>query len=172
MPLAAGEDLGRARRLDDAIGRYIEYAKNSFPSHLSLEGCRLVLDCANGAAYKVAPTVFRELGAEVRLLSATPDGRNINADCGAVHPQAMCRETRRVGARLGIALDGDADRVIFSDERGQRVDGDQVLALVARSWAQAGRLKGKAIVATDMSNLGLEQYLDELGLALKRAPVG
>ena len=172
LSLAAGEHLGRARRLDDAIGRYIEYAKNSFPSHLSLEGCRLVLDCANGAAYKVAPTVFRELGAEVHLLSAAPDGRNINANCGAVYPEAMCRETRRVGARLGIALDGDADRVIFSDERGRRIDGDQVLALVARSWAQAGRLTGGAIVATDMSNLGLEHYLAELGLGLKRAPVG
>ena len=172
LPLAAGAQLGRARRLDDAIGRYIEYAKNSFPSHLSLEGCRIVLDCANGAAYKVAPTVFRELGAEVCLLSAEPNGRNINADCGAVFPEALCRATKRAGARLGIALDGDADRVIFSDERGRRIDGDQVLAMVARSWAQAGRLTGGALVATDMSNLGLENYLQEIGLGLHRAPVG
>ncbi|MGR4000343.1 MAG: phosphoglucosamine mutase [Alphaproteobacteria bacterium] len=170
--LAPPNSLGRARRLDDVIGRYIEFAKMSFPRGLRLDGYKLVVDCAHGAAYKVAPAVFRELGAKVTVIGDTPNGFNINKDCGAIHPQAMCRATRRAEARLGLALDGDADRVVFADERGRLISGDQVLALVARSWQQSERLRGGAVVGTVMSNLGLEQYLESIGLDFVRAQVG
>jgi phosphoglucosamine mutase len=169
---AQPEDLGRAQRLDDALGRYIEYAKASFPGHLRLDGLRIVIDCANGAAYKAAPTVLWELGAEVIPIATHPDGKNINADCGAVHPQAMQSQVVAHRADIGIALDGDADRVIIADEQGQIIDGDQILALIAENWAAQKRLRHQAVVATVMSNLGLEQYLSGIGLNLIRTQVG
>jgi phosphoglucosamine mutase len=171
-PLAGSEGLGRAKRLDDAGGRYIEFVKNSFPKGLTLEGLKIVIDCANGAAYRVAPTVLWELGAEVVSLAVEPDGTNINRGCGATAPSALCEAVLAHGADLGIALDGDADRLILADEKGQLLDGDQLMALVARSWAAAGRLSGGAVVATVMSNLGLERFLAGLGLVLHRTPVG
>ncbi len=173
-PLADSPSLGRARRLEreDAGGRYIEFVKNSFPKGLTLEGLKIVIDCANGAAYRVAPTVLWELGAEVIPLAIDPDGTNINRDCGATSPATMCEAVIAHGADLGIALDGDADRLILADEKGEILDGDQLMALVARSWAASGRLTGAAVVATVMSNLGLERFLAGLGLALHRTPVG
>ena len=170
--LAAPSLLGRARRLEDAAGRYIETAKASFPRGLTLDGVRIVIDCAHGAAYKVAPTVLRELGAEVVAIGVAPDGENINRDCGSTHPRHLAGEVLAHGADLGIALDGDADRVILCDERGQLIDGDQVLALIAESWAADGRLRGGGVVATVMSNLGLERLLESRGIALHRARVG
>ncbi len=170
--LAPAGDLGRASRLDDALGRYIEFVKSSFPRRLRLDGLKIVVDCANGAAYKVAPTVFYELGAEVVPVAVSPDGFNINKDCGATAPATMQEAVVQHGADLGIALDGDADRLILADQRGERIDGDQVMALVARSWHAGGRLANGGIVATVMSNLGLERYLNELGLGLERTPVG
>jgi phosphoglucosamine mutase len=173
-PLAESPSLGRARRLEreDAGGRYIEFVKNSFPKGLTLEGLKIVIDCANGAAYRVAPTVLWELGAEVIPVAVDPDGTNINRDCGATSPATMCEAVIAHGADLGIALDGDADRLILADEKGEILDGDQLMALVARSWAASGRLAGGAIVATVMSNLGLERFLTGLGLGLHRTPVG
>ncbi len=170
--LAEAAELGRARRLDDARGRYIEFVKNTFPKGLTLDGLKIVVDCAHGAAYRVAPTVLWELGAEVIPIGVEPDGLNINRDSGATAPAAMCRTVLEHGADLGIALDGDADRLILADEKGQVLDGDQLMALVARSWSAAGRLAGGAVVATVMSNLGLERFLDGLGLGLHRTPVG
>jgi phosphoglucosamine mutase len=170
--LAPPDRLGRARRLDDAPGRYIEFAKQTFPRRLRLDGLKIVVDCANGAAYKVAPTVLWELGAEVVPVAVEPDGFNINAKCGATAPTAMCEQVVAHGADLGIALDGDADRVLISDEAGRLIDGDQLMALVAGSWADAGRLKGGGVVATVMSNLGLERYLEARGLSLARTDVG
>lgn len=170
--LAKAEKLGRAKRLDDAQGRYIEFVKNTFPRGLRLDGYKIVVDCAHGAAYKVAPSVLWELGAEVVPIAVDPDGFNINEKCGATHTDAMREAVAAHGADLGIALDGDADRVIMADERGRAVDGDQLMALVARSWQKAGRLKGGGIVGTVMSNLGLERFLGGLGLALERAKVG
>ena len=165
-------DLGRAQRLDDALGRYIEYAKASFPAQLRLDGLRIVIDCANGAAYKAAPTVLWELGAEVIPVATTPDGKNINAACGAVHPQTMQSQVVAHQADIGIALDGDADRIMIADETGQLIDGDQILALIAHDWAKTGRVRDKAVVATVMSNLGLEKYLSGIGLELLRTKVG
>jgi phosphoglucosamine mutase len=170
--LAAPARLGRAVRLEDAAGRYIEVVKNSFPRGLRLDGLKIVVDCANGAAYRVAPTVLWELGAEVIAIGVAPDGFNINRECGSTVPGFLCGEVRRHGADLGLALDGDADRLIVSDERGQIVDGDQILALIARSWAESGRLAGAGVVATVMSNLGLERYLAGRGLTLHRTKVG
>jgi len=170
--LAPASELGRARRLDDALGRYIEFVKNTFPRHLRLDGLKVVVDCANGAAYKVAPTVLYELGAEVIPIAVEPDGFNINRDCGATAPTSMQEAVVKNGADLGMALDGDADRIILADEQGKLVDGDQLMALVAHSWLSAGRLTGGGIVGTVMSNLGLERYLDGLGLGLLRTPVG
>lgn len=168
----APSDLGRAQRLDDALGRYIEYAKASFPASLRLDGLRIVIDCANGAAYKAAPTVLWELGAEVIPVATTPDGKNINAACGAVHPETMQSQVVAHRADIGIALDGDADRVMIADEKGQLIDGDQILALIADNWARTGRIRQKAVVATVMSNLGLEKYLSGIGLELLRTKVG
>ncbi|HEX6102023.1 MAG TPA: phosphoglucosamine mutase, partial [Alphaproteobacteria bacterium] len=170
--LAKPAELGRARRLDDAQGRYIEVVKSTFPKGMRLDGLKVVVDCAHGAAYKVAPIVLWELGAEVVQVGVQPDGFNINRGCGAVSPAAMQQAVREAGADFGIALDGDADRVIAADERGEILDGDQLMALVARSWRDAGRLRGGAVISTVMSNLGLERYLDTLGLPLIRTPVG
>ena len=169
---AAPEGLGRARRLDDAEGRYIEFAKNTFPKGLRLDGLKVIVDCANGAAYKVAPAALWELGADVIPIGVDPDGLNINRDCGSTATEAMCEAVVSEGADLGIALDGDADRVIIADELGHSIDGDQIMAVVAASWHRDGRLKGGGIVATVMSNLGLERYLAGLSLELVRTPVG
>lgn len=170
--LATPDTLGRAKRLEDARGRYIEFAKSTFPKHLTLEGVKIVIDCANGAAYQVGPVILRELGAEVITIGVTPDGVNINRDCGSTHPHALCDAVVKYGADIGIALDGDADRVALCDELGQVIDGDQVMALVATHWHASGQLRGGAVVATQMSNMGLEKYLATLGLALHRTAVG
>ena len=170
--LAPPASLGSAQRIEDAAGRYIEAAKASFPSHQELDGLKIVIDCAHGAAYKVAPTVLRELGATVIAVGVNPDGFNINRDCGSTVPGFVRSQVLAHGADLGIALDGDADRLILVDERGEVVDGDQILALIARSWHRDGRLKGGGIVATVMSNLGLERFLTQEGLTLHRTQVG
>ncbi|MBF0563421.1 MAG: phosphoglucosamine mutase [Alphaproteobacteria bacterium] len=169
--VAAGQ-LGRARRLDDAEGRYNEFVKYTFPRGLRLDGLRIVIDCANGAAYKVAPAVLWELGAEVIKTGVQPDGFNINRDCGSQHTDHLRSKVIAEHAHIGIALDGDADRVVMCDENGVLMDGDQILAVVAREWHRDGRLKGNGVVATVMSNLGLERYLGTLGLALFRSNVG
>ena len=166
------EQLGRAKRLEDAGGRYIEFAKNTFPRRLRLDGLKIVVDCANGAAYKVAPTVFWELGAEVVSVGVQPDGFNINQACGSLHPEKLCEMVTQHRAHLGLALDGDADRVLFCDENGRMVDGDQVLALIANYWQKTKQLDGATVVATVMSNLGLERYLRANGLQLARTKVG
>ena len=170
--LADSADLGRAKRLDDSEGRYIEFVKNTFPKELRLDGLKIVVDCANGAAYKVAPTALWELGAEVIAHGVEPDGFNINKYCGSTDTRTMCGMVRENGADIGIALDGDADRVLISDETGTLLDGDQLMATVAESWHSNGRLRGGGIVATVMSNLGLERYLGELGLKTERTQVG
>jgi phosphoglucosamine mutase len=172
IELAPPERLGRARRLDDALGRYIEFVKNSFPRGLRLDGLRIVVDCAHGAAYRAAPTVLWELGADVVPIGVDPDGFNINKHCGATSTEALQNAVVDAEADVGIALDGDADRVVMVDEKGNRLDGDQLLALVARTWHRSGRLKGGGVVATVMSNLGLERYLGSLGLGMVRAQVG
>jgi len=169
---AASPSLGRAKRLEDAAGRYIEYTKTTFPRGQRLDGLKIVVDCANGAAYKVAPTVLWELGAEVIKVGVEPDGFNINRDVGSLHPQRMSELVLAYRADLGIALDGDADRVLFCDERGQMVDGDQVLALIACHWQKTNQLNGGAVVSTVMSNLGLERYLNGIDLDLIRTKVG
>ncbi|MGG7566301.1 phosphoglucosamine mutase [Rhodovulum sp. DZ06] len=170
--LAAPEDLGRARRIEDGRGRYVEAVKSSFPRELSLAGMRIVVDCANGAAYRTAPTVLWELGAEVIALGDDPDGTNINDGVGSTAPEACRRKVIETRADIGIALDGDADRILVVDERGEVVDGDQIMALIAGTWAKKGLLKGGALVATVMSNLGLEQHLEGLGVRLIRTRVG
>ncbi|MDE2361733.1 MAG: phosphoglucosamine mutase [Hyphomicrobiales bacterium] len=170
--LAKSAALGRAKRVDDVQARYIEYAKRTLPRHVSLEGLRIVIDCANGAAYKVAPQALWELGAEVFTIGCEPDGVNINRDVGSTAPAALCAKVREMRADIGIALDGDADRVLIVDERGHLVDGDQLMALVATNWKDEGLLARPGIVATVMSNLGLERYLGGIGLSLERAAVG
>lgn len=170
--LAGPERLGRAARLVDAAGRYIEAAKFSLPRGLRLDGLRIVLDCANGAAYKVAPAALFELGAEVIPLGIHPDGFNINHEVGSTAPRQLCEAVLEHGADIGIALDGDADRVILADEQGEIIDGDQILALIAQDMHEAGTLRGGGIVATVMSNLGLERFLESLGLNLLRTKVG
>mgnify|MGYP001392558660 CR=1 FL=1 len=170
--LAASDQLGKAMRLDDAQGRYIEYVKNTFPKGLRLDGMKVVIDCAHGAAYRVAPLVLWELGAEVIPMGTQPDGFNINRDCGATEPQAMCAKVAESKADIGIALDGDADRLIIADEKGEVIDGDQIMALVAMDWKDSDRIKGNALVATIMSNIGLERYLASLDLGLVRSQVG
>jgi phosphoglucosamine mutase len=169
---AAPAELGRAKRLEDAGGRYIEFVKQSFPRGLRLDGLRVVVDCANGAAYKVAQRVFWELGAEVFAIGVAPDGLNINRDCGALAPEPMRQEVLARRADVGIALDGDADRLIVSDERGVILDGDQLMALIATSLARSDRLAGGALVTTVMSNLGLERYLAGEKIGLHRTAVG
>ena len=170
--LAAPRGLGRVRRIDDAQARYVEIVKATFPRNLSLSGMRVVIDCANGAAYKVAPTALYELGAEVISVGVSPDGMNINADCGSTHPGAMAKAVRDYRADIGIALDGDADRLVICDEHGNVVDGDQIMAIIAGAWAAEDRLKGGGVVATVMSNLGLERFMHARGLKLERTPVG
>jgi phosphoglucosamine mutase len=164
--------LGRASRLEDAPGRYIEAAKQSFPRRLTLEGLRIVVDCAHGAAYRVAPTVLWELGAEVVSIGVAPDGFNINQGVGSTAPGQLAGLVRERRADIGIALDGDADRLVLVDEAGTLIDGDQILALIAGSWKAEGRLRGDAVVATVMSNMGLERHLKTLGLGLLRTAVG
>ncbi len=166
------EDIGKAFRADDAVGRYVEFAKSTFPRELTLAGLKVVVDCANGAAYKVTPEVLRELGAEVTVLNAQPDGRNINLGCGSVHPEVVCAAVRRVKAHVGLTHDGDADRVLLADERGRLVDGDQMLAICALDLQGRGSLPGGGVVGTVMSNYGLELALRKAGIALERAPVG
>src|SRR6516162_6600625 len=165
--LAQSASLGRARRIDGVHDRYIEFAKRTLPRDLSLEGLRVVVDCANGAAYKVVPEALWELGADVISIGVDPDGFNINKECGSTSPEALCRKVREMRADIGIALDGDADRVILVDERGHLVDGDQLLAVIAQSWKEDGRLARPGIVATVMSNLGLERFLDGIVAALQ-----
>jgi phosphoglucosamine mutase len=170
--VAAPDKIGRAKRIEDAQARYIEFAKRTFPKDMTLDGLRVVIDTANGAAYKVAPTALWELGAEVIEIGNKPDGININDECGSTHPQAMCAKVKELRADIGIALDGDADRVIIADDRGRVVDGDQLMALIAMSWANRGELRGGGLVATIMSNLGLERFLGEQKLSLARTKVG
>jgi phosphoglucosamine mutase len=170
--LAEPGNIGRARRIDDAQGRYIHFAKATFPEHLRLDGLKIVIDCAHGAAYKVAPKALWELGADVTPIGVAPDGFNVNDKVGSTHPKALQLKVLESGADIGIALDGDADRLIVVDERGQIVDGDQLMALIALRAAEAGTLKGGALVATVMSNLGLERFLAGRGLAMHRAAVG
>jgi phosphoglucosamine mutase len=172
MSVAAPEKIGRAKRIEDAQARYIEFAKRTFPKDMTLDGLRVVIDTANGAAYKVAPTALWELGAEVIQIGHEPDGLNINDECGSTHPQAMCAKVKELRADIGIALDGDADRVIIADDLGRVVDGDQLMALIASSWAKRGELRGGGLVATIMSNLGLERFLAEQKLTLARTKVG
>ncbi|MBX7146232.1 MAG: phosphoglucosamine mutase [Alphaproteobacteria bacterium] len=170
--LAAPTSLGRAKRLDDARGRYIEFVKSSFPKGMRLDGLKIVVDCAHGAAYKVAPMVLWELGAEVIPLSVSPDGLNINKNCGVLHPKLLQEKVIESGADLGIALDGDADRLILCDEKGRILDGDQLLAMVAESWKNTNRLIGQGIVVTVMSNIGLELFLKNINLKTYRTAVG
>lgn len=164
--------LGRAQRLEDAGGRYIEFIKSTYASERTLDSLKIVIDCANGAAYKVAPTVLWELGAEVVPIGVSPDGTNINDGCGSTSPAALCEQVVAHGADIGIALDGDADRLVIVDELGHVLDGDQVMAMIAQRWHKTGRLRGNAVVATVMSNLGLELFLRERGLDLHRVKVG
>jgi phosphoglucosamine mutase len=170
--LAEPDQIGQARRIDGVYDRYVEFAKRTLDRSISLNGLKVVVDCANGAAYRVAPAALWELGAEVVALGVNPDGRNINRECGSTVPETICRKVRESGAHVGIALDGDADRVVIADENGRVVDGDQTLGVIAASWRNSGRLRGKGVVATVMSNLGLERYLSGLGLALLRTRVG
>ncbi|MBM3553714.1 MAG: phosphoglucosamine mutase [Alphaproteobacteria bacterium] len=170
--LAAPRELGRARRIDDVRARYIEFAKRTLPRNMSFEGLRVVVDCANGAAYKVAPEALWELGAEVFAIGVEPDGFNINQRVGSTSPQALRDKVRELRADVGIALDGDADRVIMVDEQGHLIDGDQLMAVIAESWRDQGLLSKPGLVATIMSNLGLERYLSSIGLTLERTAVG
>ena len=170
--LASSATLGRAKRIESVHARYIEFAKRTLPRAMDLDGLRIVIDCANGAAYKVAPEALWELGAEVFPIGVEPDGFNINRDVGSTAPNAVIQKVREMRADIGIALDGDADRVIIVDEKGQVVDGDQLMAVIAKSWKDDGRLSKQGVVATIMSNLGLERYLGGIGLTLARTAVG
>ena len=169
---AKPQNIGRAKRIDDGRGRYVEYAKTTFPGRGRLNGLKIVVDCANGAAYRAAPEVLWELGAEVIAIGVAPDGFNINTNCGSTHPETAARRVVAEGADLGIALDGDADRVILIDEQGAIADGDQIMALLARRMQERGTLAHETLVATVMSNLGLERYLADRSITLKRTPVG
>jgi phosphoglucosamine mutase len=170
--LVAPESMGQAKRVNGVSERYVEFVKRSLPRTMSFEGMRVVLDCANGAAYKVVPLALWELGAEVVAIGVQPDGMNINRECGSTDPRALCAKVKELRADIGIALDGDADRVIISDEQGRIVDGDQLLALIARTWQSTGRVTGRGIVSTVMANIGLERFLQSLGLSLSRTAVG
>jgi phosphoglucosamine mutase len=169
---AQAHNIGRAKRIDDGRFRYVERVKSTFPAGMRLDGIKVVIDCANGAAYRAAPEVLWELGADVIPVGVSPDGRNINLDCGSTKPRVAAETVVAHGADLGICLDGDADRVILIDEKGQVADGDQIMALLAARWADEGRLKGNALVATVMSNLGLERFLGARGVGLERTGVG
>ena len=170
--LAPADQIGRATRVESAQERYIEFAKRTLPKNLRLDGLRIVIDCANGAAYKVAPEALWELGAEVIKIGVDPNGRNINHKCGTTAPEALKEKVKELRADIGIALDGDADRVVIVNEKGQIVDGDQLMAVIADSWQRSGKLSAGGIVATVMSNLGLERYLKGIGLTMARTPVG
>jgi phosphoglucosamine mutase len=170
--LASPNDLGRAKRIDGAHDRYVEFAKRTLPRNLSLDGLRVVVDCANGAAYRVAPEALWELGAEVFPIGVSPDGFNINRDCGSTSPEALMAKVREMRADIGIALDGDADRVVIADEKGHLVDGDQLMALIAESFQEDGRLAKPGVVGTVMSNLALERHLKAKGIELVRTKVG
>jgi phosphoglucosamine mutase len=169
---APPEEIGRAKRFEDARGRYVEYAKTTFPHRKRLDGLRIVVDCANGAAYRTAPSVLWELGAEVIPVGVDPDGYNINAGCGSTNPATAAQKVLEMRADIGICLDGDADRVVLVDETGRVADGDQIMALIATRWAREGRLAGNTLVTTVMSNLGLERHLEAHGVALERTRVG
>lgn len=166
------EAIGKAMRIDDAAGRYLSYLKTTFPKELTLDGIKMVVDCANGAFYKIAPRVFEELGAKVVAVGVEPNGENINKDCGALFPEHLSKHVKEEGAHLGIALDGDGDRVIFCDERGEVLDGDKILAILAKNMVKEGRLKDKTIVATIMSNMALDDFMESLGGAVIKVPVG
>jgi phosphoglucosamine mutase len=170
--LAEPAELGRVVRIDDSQARYIEIVKPTFPRRLSLNGLRVVIDCSNGAAYKVAPTVLYELGAEVKEVGVAPNGLNINLECGSTYPKTLAKAVREYRADIGIALDGDADRLVICDERGEVVDGDEIMAIIAADWAATERLKGGGVVGTVYSNLGLERFLGERRLSLERTAVG
>jgi phosphoglucosamine mutase len=170
--LALSPDVGRAKRIEGAQARYIEYAKRTLPKNLQFDGLRVVIDCANGAAYSVAPEALWELGADVISMGVEPDGFNINKECGSTAPEALSKKVREMRADIGIALDGDADRVVIVDEKGHVIDGDQILAVIAESFKEDGRLSKGGIVTTVMANLGLERYLGSVGLSLARTPVG
>lgn len=169
---ATGKKIGKSKRIDDVIGRYIVHIKNSFPQSLSLAGKRVVIDCANGAGYKIAPTVLEELGADVKVIGNTPDGFNINESCGAMHPEVMANAVRNYRADIGIALDGDADRVVIVDENGDVVDGDKLMAVLAVHLRSQGMLSANAMVATVMSNMGLDKYLENNNIVVYRSDVG
>ena len=170
--LAPPAEIGRARRIEDARGRYIHAAKSTFPEHLRLDGLKVVVDCAHGAAYQVAPAALWELGADVTAIGVSPNGTNINDGCGSTNTKLLQETVVEVGADIGIALDGDADRLIVVDELGKVVDGDQLMALITSAWRRRETLRGRGLVATVMSNLGLERYVESLGLKLERAKVG
>ena len=172
VALNDADSIGRAQRIDDGMYRYVERAKSSFPSGMRLDGMKVVVDCANGAAYRAAPEVLWELGADVIPVGVSPNGRNINDNCGSTHPQIAAETVVAHGANLAICLDGDADRIILVDEKGRVADGDQLMGLMAAGWAAEGRLAGNALVATVMSNLGLERFLNGLGITLERTSVG
>jgi phosphoglucosamine mutase len=172
IEVAPPGEIGRAKRIEDAGARYIEFAKRTYPGESNLDGLRIVVDTANGASYKVAPTALWELGAEVIVVGNEPTGTNINDKCGSTHPEMMSERVREVRADIGIALDGDADRVIIVDEKGRVVDGDQIMALIGTAWARRGQLKGGGVVATVMSNLGLERFMTSQKLNLARTKVG
>jgi phosphoglucosamine mutase len=172
IPLANSEEIGRATRIEDAGARYIEFAKRTYPRDSNLDGLRIVIDTAHGASYRTAPTALWELGAEIIRIGDAPNGFNINEKCGSTAPQVMCEKVRETRADIGIALDGDADRVMISDEQGQVIDGDQLMALVTKSLHERGQLQGGGLVATVMSNLGLERFLSAQGLSLARTKVG
>lgn len=172
IPRPTGEHIGRAHRIDDADGRYIQFLKGAFPNEMTLNGLRLVVDCANGAGYKIAPAVFMELGAEVIELGTHPDGVNINEGVGSLHPEKMCELVRKMGADAGIALDGDADRVIMCDEKGAPIDGDVIMALTAKDLCVCGELAKNTLVATVMSNLALDHAMRDLGIKVVRTKVG
>ncbi|MFQ5742640.1 MAG: phosphoglucosamine mutase [Acidobacteriota bacterium] len=166
------DEVGKATRIDDSTGRYVEFVKGSFPRGPTLEGSKIVVDCAHGAGYKVGPWVFQELGADVVAVGAEPDGTNINEGCGSLHPEAAAREVRETEADLGVCLDGDADRCLLIDEKGNLVDGDRVLAICGRVWKQKGKLPSDTVVATVMSNLGLDRSLEAAGVRVERTKVG
>lgn len=166
------EKIGRAVRIEDALGRYVVFVKNTFPGNLTLDGMKMVLDCANGAAYKAAPLVFEELGASVTTVGVHPDGHNINMNCGSLYPDVVCQEVLKTGSHIGVALDGDADRVIFADENGKEVNGDQIMGIIAWDMMRRSELKKNTLVATVMSNFGLEVAMKDLGVDLVRTPVG
>lgn len=170
--LPSADGLGRAQRLEDASGRYIEFVKSTFPKHLRLDGLKIVVDCAHGAAYRVAPTILWELGADVIPIGMMPNGFNINRNVGATDPTALCAAVKDEGAHLGIALDGDADRLVMCDEKGQLIDGDQLIGLIVSDWNKRGKIAGNTVVGTVMSNLGLENYVKSQGLSFVRTAVG